>query len=78
LVPHLAEQKDISAHGHPAATISENFPMLGAPFARLLPHGGKALRVVSPARRSGGAAIFGSLSAGLKNARGSGRRVSAR
>jgi hypothetical protein len=51
--------KDISAHAHPATTISENFPELGACFARLQPHHGKVVHAVSPARRPVRAAIFG-------------------
>jgi len=41
-------------------TISENFPALGARYARLLTHRGKLLHAVSPARCPVRAAIFGS------------------
>jgi len=40
-------------------TISENFPALGARYARLLTHPGKLLHAVSPARRPVRAAILG-------------------
>jgi hypothetical protein len=47
-----------SVHVRPVATISENYPTLGACYAGLLPRQRKVLHAVSPARRPVRAAIF--------------------